>query len=73
MTALHTACWALWLVGTALIVLSWVDVVSRPVGWVGFAVAVVGVLLSSAARKQSPPSTPADLESEQPTDAPPYR
>jgi hypothetical protein len=64
MTALHKACWALWIVGTALIVLSWIDVVSRPVGWVGFAVAVVGVLLSSAARKQPPKSTPPDVESE---------
>jgi hypothetical protein len=73
MTALYMACWALWLVGTALIVLSWMDVVSRPVGWIGFAVAAVGVLLSSAARKQPPQAMPPDLESEEPTDGPQYR
>jgi hypothetical protein len=38
--------WLLWIPGTILIVLSWTDIVSREVGWVGFAIALVGVGLS---------------------------
>jgi len=58
MTPLYRACWALWVCGTALIVLSWVDVVPVTIGWVGFGVAVVGTLLSFAAQggaRQPPP------------------
>jgi hypothetical protein len=68
MTPLYKACWLLWLGGTVLIVLSWVDVVTPAVGWVGFGVALVAALLSLAAPKQAPRPPQA---SEEPTDAPP--
>jgi hypothetical protein len=42
----YQLCWALWVGGTILIVLSWVNVVSNEVGWLGFAVSLVGALVS---------------------------
>lgn len=44
MSLLHVA-WALWIGGTVVVLLSWVDVVGIPVGWGGFAVAIVGMIL----------------------------
>ncbi len=38
--------WLLYLPGTALIVLSWVRIVPPEVGWLGFAVAGIGALMS---------------------------
>lgn len=46
----------LWLVGTVLIVLSWVKVVPNHIGWVGWGIAMVGTL-ASFRRKQ--PKGPA--------------
>jgi hypothetical protein len=50
--------WILWVVGTALIVASWMGAVTPTVGWIGFAVAGVGALISwipaSADRSQYP-------------------
>jgi hypothetical protein len=43
--------WALWIVGTAIIVASWANVVTPTVGWVGFGIALVGTVLSSFARR----------------------
>jgi hypothetical protein len=39
-------CNALWLIGTVLIVLSWVNAVTPVVGWIGFGVAGVGWVIS---------------------------
>ena len=38
--------WLLWVVGTVLIMLSWADKVSPTIGWIGFCIAVLGVLFS---------------------------
>ena len=38
--------WWLWAAGTVLIVLSWFGVVSVKVGWIGFAIGMVGSVLS---------------------------
>ena len=46
MTAFYKFCWALWILGTVLIVLSWNAVVSVEVGWVGFGIAFAGAGLS---------------------------
>ena len=43
---LHRVCWSAWAAGTALILLSWVNIVSPTVGWVGFAIACSAALLS---------------------------
>lgn len=43
---LYRFAWLLWIVGTVLIVLSWFSAVTNQVGWAGFAIAMVGVLLS---------------------------
>jgi hypothetical protein len=47
---------ALWISGTALIVLSWVHVVPHKVGWVGWGVALFGTLLSFAGRRAPGPA-----------------
>lgn len=44
--------WALWIVGTAIVLASWVEFVTPDIGWVGFGVAVLGVLMSSATRRE---------------------
>ena len=38
--------WWLWILGTAIIVASWIGMVSFAVGWCGFAVALIGTILS---------------------------
>jgi hypothetical protein len=38
--------WVLWIVGTALIVGSWIDLVPALVGWGGFFLALIGTVLS---------------------------
>jgi len=43
--------WAMWWVGTALIVLSWVRVVSNTVGWIGFAAALASSFISMMVNK----------------------
>jgi hypothetical protein len=45
--------WWFWAIGTVLVVLSWFDVVSTTVGWCGFALGVVGSVISWGLR---PPS-----------------
>lgn len=55
----------LWIVGTAIVLASWVDVVTPQVGWIGFAIGMVGYVLSKAAPESTtqPPKTqeePAD-------------
>ncbi len=34
--------WPLWIVGTVLVVLSWLRVVSYTVGWIGFGIVMLG-------------------------------
>jgi len=43
---LAQACWVGWWTGTILIVLSWIDVVSATVGWIGFALALASTGLN---------------------------
>src|SRR4051794_36896657 len=44
---LRQACYAIWIVGTALIILSWTNAVPPWVGWIGFGIAGVGWLVSA--------------------------
>lgn len=43
---IYRAYWTAWVCGSILIALSWVHVVSRQVGWVGFCIAGAATLLS---------------------------
>ncbi len=43
--------WLTWWSGTALIVLSWVGVVSNAIGWLGFGIAVASTIISVIARR----------------------
>jgi hypothetical protein len=45
-TVLYRIYWFAWLAGTGLILLSWVDVVSPTIGWVGFGIACGAAFLS---------------------------
>ena len=47
---------ALWISGTVLIVLSWVNVVPNKVGWIGWGVALFGTLLSFAGKRPAGPA-----------------
>jgi len=46
--------WWLWAIGTVLVVLSWMGIVSVTVGWGGFAIGLVGSAISWGLR---PPSS----------------
>ncbi|HEV8134527.1 MAG TPA: hypothetical protein VGP85_07620 [Pyrinomonadaceae bacterium] len=46
--------WGLWGVGTFLVVLSWVGVVSYTIGWCGFVLALLGSVISWLLRPPSP-------------------
>lgn len=46
----------LWIAGTLVIVLSWMQVVPTKIGWIGFAVALSGTLLGFC--RKSPPAAP---------------
>ena len=48
---LAQATWALWWVGTILIVLSWIRVVNNTIGWIGFSMAIASSVVSVVARK----------------------
>ena len=60
--------WWLWAIGTVLIVMSWFDIVSTSIGWFGFAVALVGSVISwglrppRAERPAEPPPEPPEFE-----------
>jgi len=43
--------WGVWWIGTILIVLSWLSVVSNTVGWIGFAAALASTFVSVVVRK----------------------
>lgn len=53
---LSGASWLLWLVGTLLIAGSWFQLVSAKIGWIGFAVAMLGSVLSWC--RPRPPAAP---------------
>jgi hypothetical protein len=51
----------LWVGGTALIVASWVNIVTPKVGWIGFGIAAAGTLLSWVSNRATstlPPRNP---------------
>ena len=50
---LHRLSWLLWAAGTIVIALSWAGKVSSNAGWIGFAVAAAGSLLSLLPRRRS--------------------
>jgi hypothetical protein len=57
MTLLYKFCWVFWIAGTAIIVASWLDIVTPTVGWLGFGIALAGTLLSlGAQQKRQQPS-----------------
>jgi hypothetical protein len=43
--------WGVWWIGTILVVLSWLSVVSNTIGWIGFAAAIASTVVSVLARK----------------------
>jgi len=69
MTPMYKFCWAMWIVGTILIVASWVNIVNPTVGWVGFGVALLGTLLSFGAqqRHQQIKPQPPEIDAENQT------
>ena len=48
----QTLGWILWLVGGVMIVASWAQILPVEIGWGGFGIAVVGMLMSSATRRE---------------------
>src|SRR5437868_4554732 len=48
---LRKACYAIWLIGTALIVLSWIRAVPPLVGWIGFGLGGLGWLVSLGVKR----------------------
>lgn len=42
----HEYAWYFWCAGTIIIVLSWFDVVSTKIGWLGFGIALIGSVMS---------------------------
>jgi hypothetical protein len=53
---IHRLVWFIWMVGTALIVLSWTSAVSTTVGWIGFGIACAAALVSYLPKKHVPPN-----------------
>jgi len=48
---LNQAIWIMWWAGTALIVLSWIRIVSPAIGWIGFSAALASSFISVIARR----------------------
>ena len=48
MKDLHTVACGVWIGGTILIVGSWIRIVPKEIGWIGFLVASAGTMLSCA-------------------------
>jgi hypothetical protein len=63
---MRKVCWLLWIAGTAVIVASWLDVVTPAVGWIGFAAALAGSMLSSNLRTRTGTATMAEVKSSEP-------
>ena len=56
--------WWLWAVGTVVVVLSWMRIVSIAIGWCGFAIGLVGSVISWGLRPPSRerPAQPPNIE-----------
>jgi hypothetical protein len=57
--------WWLWVVGTVLIVLSWFQIVTPQVGWVGFAIGMCGSVLGWGIRPPRSTRPPVDTNRDQ--------
>ncbi|MFO0790901.1 MAG: hypothetical protein U0805_15695 [Pirellulales bacterium] len=58
---LYKLSWCLWIAGASIIALSWVDIVTHKVGWIGFWIAMTGTGLSFIPHLQTPqPPPPVD-------------
>lgn len=72
---LYKTSWLVWIAGTILIVLCWNNTVSAEIGWVGFAIALIGVVLSFIpyfrAKRRKPRSHPPTGDDASPRDADP--
>lgn len=44
--------WILWLAGGIMIFAAWAQILPLEIGWVGFGIGVVGMLMSSATRRE---------------------
>jgi hypothetical protein len=55
------AIWLTWLIGTILIVCLWLDVVSRPIGWMGFGAACAASLIANIVHKHWKASEDFDI------------
>ncbi len=60
--------WWLWAVGAALIALSWFQIVTPGVGWIGFAVGMSGSVLGWSIRPSRPQSSNDDSNDRPPAD-----
>lgn len=49
----HKIIWGGWLLGTALVLLSWIDVVDARIGWAGFSIAAIASLLSRVPEREA--------------------
>jgi hypothetical protein len=49
---MYKAAWVLWIGGSVGIVLSWIEVLTPEVGWIGFGVATFGTVLSLVAYRR---------------------
>ena len=59
--------WYLWAIGSALIVLSWFDVVSYQVGWFGFVIGMFGSVMGWGLMPPSDPNIVPQDPDEKPT------
>jgi hypothetical protein len=50
-THLSRGMWGAWWAGTILLVLSWTEIVSPTIGWIGFGIACISVVVSVIANK----------------------
>jgi hypothetical protein len=48
---LNQAIWIMWWAGLALIVLSWINIVSPVVGWIGFSASLASTFISVIAKR----------------------
>jgi hypothetical protein len=46
---INALCWLFWIIGSILILLSWVHVVTAEIGWLGFGMAGAAALIARAA------------------------
>lgn len=66
MSRLRKLIWASWFIGTGLVLLSWLRLVSNDVGWIGTYIAAAGWLVSLATSRQSELATVANSVAHEP-------